>query len=261
MAKPEKTPLSEEMRTEEGMAKFEYLGAAFLKQRLRDFSFSNKLLPGLQVDFETIIANGISMGIWGGGEQRISEAKLQDHNFDILRFMEKDVQRIAHQKDRLFLDYADAAVKETGNHLHSTIPPVSVSPSFTFTEEIKRLDEPIKDANLKPYVYLMSDTAFSLLYPKGFTGNHINDRLFVRTSSDGEYGLLDKWETGNLLEMNIYMFVCPLDLGDQHLWGDIHLETSWEMNVFKYNTWQRGSLGIRCARGVAKMTFTSEKGQ
>lgn len=310
-----KRGLMQALQTREGMDKFAAAAGTFVRLKLRETSWMEKIQPPTQITDDELVpgvtevtgveptggvgtagvgetfyvirsiepdatavalnfredsparyVNGtryaIPIGTWASERIQKRDQELAASDYDILKVIEdSSVKEIDRVKDTQYKTYVDAALTSTSKVITATGP--------ITRNHLARLQQPIIKDSLPPFVYLMSDMAFTNLYEWDFTdlGTEVKEVTVNGYKYTSVMGLLyvrslktDMFDTyngdGTLATTQVYCFTSPDFLGHSFLWGDTKVWTDWQANLFSFVTWENGGVGIGNIRGISRLDVT-----
>lgn len=279
----------EQLNTTEGTTKFAAAGGAYVKAKIREVSFSDKILPpqnvtraDLQRDTEhdtlvkildiehgskAMILNFASeakekyiqgkryaIPFFKIASEKFSknEAELLAYDYAITKVIEENsVKDIQMMKDFKFIEHAEAAIAITGKKI--------VSPATALDrKELNSLNKMISGDKLIVGVDLMSTVDFDdwMIQP----ATEIGSPLASEVTKDGYVydKILNKKlvvtnKTDLVLPGNIWAFTEPEYLGASFILNDVKFWIKKEADLLTFQSWMYMGVGFGNLRSMAKI--------
>ena len=204
----------------------------------------------------------IPIGMWTSERLQKSEQELAASSYDVTKVIEDtSIKEIDTVKDTLFMRYVDGALGITGKAITGSGP-------VTRTQ-LAKLQQPIIKDQLAPATLLMSDAAWTNLLEFDFTdlgdavkevtvdGYTYTSLVGLRVVRSLKTNMFDTFNNdGTLASTKIYCFVSPDFLGHSFLWGETKIWTQWEANMFNFQIWENGGMGLGNVKGISSLALT-----
>jgi len=276
----------------EELVKLAEAGGAFVRQRLRELSFTRKILPPVMVTKNDCQRSESHDGLvkivdmepesrampisWRGepdgryvtgprytlnfhtvSSERFNktEQELLSYEAPITKIIEENsVKDIQREEDVTFLAHVEAAIALSGNSL-------TVTDTRVTRNALSQLFKLLTDDELKPDCILMHQTDFNDVL--AFEATDVGSRIASEITVDGYkyntlmgYKLITSIKAGVVPQGTIYAFAAPQFLGNFFILNQTKFWINKRANLIEWQSWEDIALGIGNVKAAAKIELS-----